>query len=583
MLFDAQDGKIEHIKNSCMEALASIASKMEWKSYHAFLIRCFREISTDPVKQKVVLRLICLILDHFHFAKTCSDQGPDISLGNASGYFDGDSAFYTLRKCSFITFREIQASLQKSVLPKMQKLLNLDADKVNLSINLAVLKLLKLLPEEIMESQLPSIVHRISNFLKSRLESTRDEARSALAACLKELGVEYLHFILKVLQATLKRGFEVHVLGYTLNFILSKILLDPGKGKLDFCLEDLLSVVGNDILGDVSEQKEVGKIASKMKETKKQVSFETLKMIAQNIIFRSHALKLLSPITTHLQKHLTPKVKAKLESMLNHIAVGIECNPSAHQTDLFIFIYSLIEDGINREIGQTHENGSEGKGITSTRIIASDSPNSHLVTVFALKLFQTRLKKCKFDRNDEQLLSMLDPFVILLCRCLGSKYEDVLSASLRCLIPLIRLPLLSLEPQADRIKAVLLDIANCTVNSNNPLMEACLKLLTVLLQSTSISLSSDQLHELIRFPIFIELERDLSPVAFSLLKAIIHKKLVVHEIYDVVAHVGELMVTSQLESIRKKCSQILLQFLLDYPLSEKRLQQHLDFLLSNLR
>lgn len=581
MLFDVQDGKIEQIRNSCLEALASIASKMEWKSYYAFLMRCFREISTDPMKQKVVLRLICLILDQFHFAKTCSDQGPDISLGRASDYFDNDSASYTLRKCRSITFTEIQASLQKSVLPKMQKLLNLDTDKVNVSINLAMLKLLKLLSGEILDSQLPSIIHRVSNFLKSRLESARDEARSALAACLKELGVDYLHFVLKVLQATLKRGFEVHVLGYTLNFILSKVLLDPGKGTLDYCLEDLLSVVENDILGDVSEQKEVEKIASKMKETKKLVSFETLKMIAQNITFRSHALKLLSPVTAHLQKHLTPKVKGKLESMLSHIAVGIEGNPSADQTDLFIFVYSLIEDGINKEIGQTHESSIRGKGIASLQVIASGSLNSHVITDFALKLFQTRLKK--LDRNNEQLLSMLDPFVMLLCRCLDSKYEDVLSASLRCLIPLIRLPLPSLEPQADRIKAVLLDIASCTVNSNSPLMEACLRLLTVLLQSTSISLSPEQLHVLIQFPIFIELERNPSPIAFSLLKAIIHKKIVVHEIYDVVTQVGELMVTSQLESIRKKCSQILLQFLLDYPLSEKRLQQHLDFLMSNLR
>ncbi|OWM88808.1 hypothetical protein CDL15_Pgr020762 [Punica granatum] len=581
MLFDVQHGKLEHIRNACLEALASIAAKVEWKSYYALLIRCFREISLDAQKQKVVLRLICSILDQFHFMKTFSDQGPE--LDHASDDLNSGSASYTLRKCSSITFTDIQASLLKSVLPKLQKLLNLDSDKVNVSINLAALKLLKLLPGEIMEAQLPSIIHRVSNFLKSRLESIRDEARSALAACLKELGVDYLHFILKVLQATLKRGFEVHVLGYTLNFMLSKVLNDTRKGKLDYCLEDLLSVVENDILGDVSEEKEVEKIASKMKETKKRVSYETLKMIAQNITFKSHASKLLSPVTAHMQKHLTPKKKVKLENMLSHIAAGIECNPSVEQTDLFVFIYSLIEDDLNKEKGQTHEKNIEGKEIPPARVIGGDSPSSHMITFFALRLLLTRLKNLKLDRNDALLLSMLDPFIVLLCKCLGSKYEDILSASLRCLIPLIRLPLPSLEPQADKIKAALLSIANSTANSGNPLMESCLRLLTVLLQSMHISLSSEQLHVLIRFPMFVELERNSSPVALSLLKAIIHRKLVVHEIYDVVTQVAELMVTSQVESIRKKCSQILLQFLLDYPLSQKRLQQHLDFLLSNLR
>ncbi|GMP88513.1 hypothetical protein CsSME_00040481 [Camellia sinensis var. sinensis] len=114
-------------------------------------------------------------------------------------------------------------------------------------------------------------------------------------------------------------------------------------------------------------------------------------------------------------------------------------------------------------------------------------------------------------------------------------------------------------------------------------MQSCLSLLTVLLRSTRITLSTDQLHMVIQFPLFIDLERNPSFVALSLLKAIVNRKLVVHEIYDLVTRVAELLVTSQVEPIHKKCSQILLQFLLDYHLSEKRLQQHLDFLLSNLR
>lgn len=105
----------------------------------------------------------------------------------------------------------------------------------------------------------------------------------------------------------------------------------------------------------------------------------------------------------------------------------------------------------------------------------------------------------------------------------------------------------------------------------------------MLLRSTKITLSTDQLHMLIQFPLFVDLERNPSFVALSLLKAIVSRKLVVAEIYDIVNRVAELMVTSQVESIRKKSSQILLQFLLDYHISEKRLQQHLDFLLSNLR
>lgn len=587
MLFNVQHGKAENIRSGCLEALASISGNMEWKSYYAFLMRCFREMTLKSDKQKVLMRLVCAVLDHFHFMETHScqesnDSVVDVSKAGTTALTSSVLHTYT----SSAEVSEIQSCLHKTVLPKIQKLLMSDSDNVNVNISLVALKLLKLLPDDVMELHLPSIAHRISNFLKNRLESIRDEARTALAACLKELGLEYLQFIVKVLRATLKRGYELHVLGYTLNFILSKCLVNPISGKLDYCLEELLSVVENDIFGDVSEEKEVEKIASKMKETRKRKSFETLKLIAQNITFKTHALKLLSPVTTCLQKHLTPKMKSKLETMLNNIAAGIECNPSVNQTDLFIFLYGLIEDGITHETRAkaNQQSGDEAscKTITSGRLI-DGSQSSHLITVFALGVLHNSMKNTKLNKKDEQLLSMLDPFVRLLTDCLTSKYEDIISAALRCLAPLVRLPLPSLESQADKIKTSLLVIAQGSVNAGSPVMQSCLSLLTVLLRSTRITLSTDQLHMVIQFPLFIDLERNPSFVALSLLKAIVNRKLVVHEIYDLVTRVAELLVTSQVEPIRKKCSQILLQFLLDYHLSEKRLQQHLDFLLSNLR
>ncbi|KAJ1406609.1 Down-regulated-in-metastasis protein [Sesbania bispinosa] len=583
MLFDEKDGKAEHLKNACIETIASVAGQMGWKSYYALLIRCFRGMSSSPDKQKLFIRLICSILDKFHFSELSYTKEPKESSGGVSDIGNvGTSDVNT----------EIQTCLYKVVLPKIQKLLDSDSERVNVNICLAALKLLKLLPGDVMDLYLPTIVHRISNFLKSHLESIRDEARSALATCLKELGLEYLQFIVKVLQSTLKRGYELHVLGYTLNFILSKCLSSPVSGKIDYCLEDLLSVIENDILGDVAEQKEVEKIAAKMKETRRKKSFESLKLVAQNITFKSYALKLLSPVTAHLQKHITPNVKGKLENMLHHIAAGIESNPSVDQTDLFIFIYGIIEDGLKDEIGW-HENKlmkledkdshHNAKKISTGRAVASGLLCSHLIIVFGLRILHKRMKGMKQDVKDENTLSLLDPFVKLLSDGLCSKYEDILSASIGCLTVLVKLPLPSLQLHAERIKAALLDIAQSSVNSSSPLMQSCLTLLTVLLRNTEISLTSDQLHLLIQLPIFLDLERNPSLVALSLLKGIVSRKLVVPEIYDLVTRVAELMVTSQMESIRKKCSKILLQFLLDYRLSEKRLQQHLDFLLSNLR
>ncbi|KAI4375205.1 hypothetical protein MLD38_013104 [Melastoma candidum] len=590
MLFDAQALEAEQIKNACVEALASVAGFVDWKAYYALLMRCFHEIAIDPKKQKLLLRLICSILDQFHFFEVSPDNQSQETLNTPDGNIQSGLVSAESRTChDFVVPVEIQEFLLKTLLPKIQKLLDSDTDKLNATINLVALKLFKLLPRGVLDSQLPGVIHRISNFLKSRMESVRDEARLALAACLKELGFEYLQFIVKVLRSILKRGFELHVLGYTVNFILSKFLTSPSVGKLDYCLEDLLLVVRNDILGGVSEEKEVEKIAAKMKETRKKLSFETLKMIAQNITFRSNVFRLLSLITSHQQNNLTPKMKSNLEEMLRHIAIGIESNPSVDQNNLFIFIHGIVKDGINGELVRdtsitvpfSKERVDMGKK-TSTQGSLKGSPASYLLVGFALSLLNAHLKKLKGAKNDAMLLNMLDPFVALLCHCLGSKYETIIASSISCLTRLVRLPLPSLGAESDKIKDTLLDVAHGSTSSGSNLMESSLKMLTVLLSSENMTLSSGNLLTLIKFPVFVDLDRNPSPVALSLLKAIVGCKAVVPEIYDMMNRVGELMVRSQSEAIRRKCSEILLQFLLDYPLSEKRLGQHLDFLLSNL-
>ncbi|KAG0488446.1 hypothetical protein HPP92_007018 [Vanilla planifolia] len=584
MMINGKDGKGERMRDACLDSLAFIAAQMQWKSYCSFLMRCFREITVHPDKQKILVRLVCSILDNFHFYASSSDDMEKVPQVTSGVVVQGHSVRHVPP--------DIEVYLQKAVLPRIQKLLIMDSEKVNVNVSLAGLKLLKLLPADTMDSQLSSIIHHICSFLKNRLESLRDEARSALAVCANELGIEYLLFIIKILRATLKRGYEMHVLGYTLNLILSKTLTRNTIGSLDYCLEELLSIVENDILGDVAEEKEVGKIASKMKETRRNKSFETLKLISQSITFKTLAIRLLSRICKHMEQHLTPKTKRKLEIMLLNIASGIECNPSVQTDELFIFVYGLIEDSIASEFSQCRgrlEALTNEKSLHDPKekekiscINAIGMKNSHLISVFALGVLHNRLKNMKVDKNDQQLLSMLDPFVKQLGDCLNSKYEDVLSAAFRCLASLVKLPLPSFDMYANKIKALLLCIAERSGNGNTPMVQSCLKLLMILLKCSRISISDDELHMIIQSPMFIDIQTAPSPLALSLLKSIVAQKLVVHEIYDIILRLAELMVTTLSEPIRKKCSQILLQFLLDYQLSEQRLQQHLNFLLSNL-
>jgi hypothetical protein len=72
-------------------------------------------------------------------------------------------------------------------------------------------------------------------------------------------------------------------------------------------------------------------------------------------------------------------------------------------------------------------------------------------------------------------------------------------------------------------------------------------------------------------------------VVFGVLKACLMRRYVLPEVYDVMDKVGGLLVQSPSIPVRQQCASVLLQFLLDYPLGQKRLRQHLGFLLNNLQ
>lgn len=69
--------------------------------------------------------------------------------------------------------------------------------------------------------------------------------------------------------------------------------------------------------------------------------------------------------------------------------------------------------------------------------------------------------------------------------------------------------------------------------------------------------------------------------AFTLLKAIVTRKLNAKEIYATMDKVKEMSITSELPHVRLQCRLIMHQFIMNYPL-EKKLGKYVSFYLSQL-
>jgi U3 small nucleolar RNA-associated protein 20 len=568
-IFEAKGDKEGNLVGAAIETVACIASQLQWEPYFGLLMRSFRFLSTKVEHQKVLVRLVCATLDAFHFFESTTEESV-----NEDAEIEANNEL--TRKLP----AGIEGLLRKRVLPEFTKVMVSKMDIVNASVALALVKILKLMPEEVVEVELPRIVQSITNLLKNRnSQAVRDEARSALVSVTATLGPRYLHFIAGVLKGSLTKGFEVHVLGYTLYSVLVKLLETVKVGEIDYSLPLLLEILENDIMGEVAEEKNVEAIAIKMKETKHMRSFESMKLIAQVITFPTQVPTMLGPVRRNPPKTFSPKNRVKVETMLKQIALGLQLNSSVSQETLFVLVHGLLEDGLKEEnavalaLAAKNQAKLEGKGAGRlSKTVTGKSaelnyskdknrdnkdsistgvgtPNAHLLTEFSLQLFFSHLKKVKISFQDQLALSMLDPLVDLFFRFLSSKYDGVLSGVMRCLSILVKLPLPSVDKFGAKMSKLVFNMAQRSGKTDTPVIRHC----------KTAKLTDEQLRLLLRFPVFSDLESTTGSTALSLLKAVVSRKLLVPELYDMMTRVSEVMVQSQLPPVRQVCSQIFLQ------------------------
>lgn len=117
-----------------------------------------------------------------------------------------------------------------------------EMEMLKIPVALAVVKLLKKLPENMLEENLQSVFMKLCTFLKSRLESVRRVTRETLQSIMVTLGTSYMGMLLNEMTALLTQGFQVHVLIYTIHAILVSLSDRFEKNDMDKCLPYMLEV-----------------------------------------------------------------------------------------------------------------------------------------------------------------------------------------------------------------------------------------------------------------------------------------------------------------------------------------------------
>lgn len=665
--------KYDYLIEEACGSIGAICYVLSWPKYLKTVEYYLKLLQKDILKQKLIIKILVNVLDAFHF---------DLSLSNLTDYYterknpnfkeienedesmevddeilNGHTSeeqkpdelnpegapFRRKKLVGSAMANKIHATLSKSIIPMLFKCLTKrlksdDQHKINkrqdedeqilrVPMALAILKLLNNLPSKTLETHLPGLLLKVCEMLKSRAISVRNTTRDCLMKMIAALPhKKYYYYVFKELSNSLTRGYQVHVLCYTIQIILKNIESKITVGDLDSSLGILMHSVNLELFSSVSEEKEVKQILAKTVEAKTTSSFNTLETLGK-FVSQSRMFDLLRPFKEQLDACNSRKLLKKIEEALRRVLLGLLENTGLLTENLMDLTYGLVNDTFtemtkpkkikkkfkNKKDDDVEENieidESKKIELKSCLLIPSepkrggDKPkvqartNQHVIVEFALQLMHQLMKKNRivYSEQNTKFIDKLDPYLSKFVDYLDGKYLKVTIITLRCLSGLLKFPLPSLKELGKQIASklfVLLRTYSGTSTSSNEvsnrgdnfeLLMVCYKVISTLIRDVAhFNLNEEQLQVLMHYAERNLYDNHKQASAFNLLKSVLSRRLQCDELNDILGKVMKLSIQADLLSVRLQSRQTILQYMLEYALTQKKLGKILEFYIVQL-
>ncbi|KAH3683281.1 hypothetical protein WICPIJ_005750 [Wickerhamomyces pijperi] len=439
------------------------------------------------------------------------------------------------------------------------------------------------LSHEHIVSILPGTLTSICQILRSRADSIREAVRKHLARASNIVGPKYTRFIISELKTALARGFQVHVLGFTVHTILAS--MEFNHGDLDESADLLMYIVMENLFGSTGKEKEADGYKTTMKEVKNNRSNDIAEILVRHISLNKFE-SILRPLKMILKERITSKIQAKIDELIRRISLGLLKNDQLADHDMLVLCYEIFADSEAKIFEKKRKEFTESEmhfmvqlDAKPQMVVNETKIHTEVMQRLSLDLLRTTLSKNEKFVNVSDLRGFLPFFDI----GLNSESEPVIISVLRVLGFVIDL---QFEDQVDIFKTAArkcLNIIKGSPSTDSELVQACYKYLSSILRHREdLALKESSLGYLL-----VRIQSDINStnkqgIAFNFIKALVSKHVMIPEVYDTMDKIREVMVTSHSKERRDTSRSIYYQFIMEYDQGRGRLENQFTFLVDNL-
>ncbi|KAI0782968.1 armadillo-type protein [Abortiporus biennis] len=609
--FVTSAGHIDHtLVNEAITSIGKMAKHLAWGAYYSLVQQYLRLMRTKDAQERVYIRTIVSILDNFHFsmdamveqtretepesAEQDDEAADDLPEGVPPEQTDAAKVLAEQVRIA----DAVNTRLLPTLLSHLEKR-DENEDTLRIPVAIGIVKVALHLPQAPREAQVGRLLTVMSQMLRSKSQETRDLVKDSLCRIAVTLGPSYLPLMLRELRGALLRGPQLHVLAYVTHALLIHVTSGEHASTfntLDDCVNDVAHVSAEVIFGESGKDLLAEEFKTKMREVRVSTSkgLDSFALIAK-FVTPPKISSLLVPIRNILHETETLRVMQQVEDLLRRIAGGLNANPHLTPKELLSLCHSLISQN-SRFLQQTPKplsKGKKGRKRNSDAIVQlkrTQGPdmdhyanNSFRFVIFGLELFNTAHRRSRFDFQDREIIARLESMVTVIGNTLYSSHIQVVIPALKAASAIIHSPLKNIDKSLPVFIRQMIDIIKQAGSTESEAAQASLKSLSSILR--------DQPNAQVKEKDLIFLLELLTPdledptrqaSVFAMLRAIVSRKFVVPEIYDIMDKVSEIMVTNQSPQVQELCRGVLLQFLLEYPQGKGRLKNSMTFFAKNL-